>query len=505
MIGIAGGTGVGKSTLINALAGAVITPASVARPTSDRVTIYRHEAQDYPIAPPGERRAFEERRHTREDLRRILILDLPDGDSMRAEHRRTLTFILPQTDLLLLVTDPHKYGDRAFHDLVEAAAHARENKIVVLNKSDVLAARYAGRGQDVLADLVTDLQAKLRAGAGAKALRVMPLSACEALEAKLKGRATPPAFAALETTIGELRGEKLRRLVKERNLEAAFERFCARVRRAADAARFAARFDACRNAVAQIARELDLAGRAVCEGAFPPRLLPDLARMIARRNTAAWALPARLIARALTARGRAELPEPGIVNERVKAFAHRAERAEARLRRTFAEHWEQAPDRPTAAPRAAPWDYGEHLETLAGPPRRKRFLWVVCVAVSIMFLCTFRPALLELLGQIEDGAPPGAMLRGLLLGGARGLLGLLRPGVLALWAGIIVAVYAAAVAGALFRVSRRAERILEALSASLRAALEAAASERRAPYEARIADLAARLAALRAALPPECR
>ncbi len=502
VIGIAGGTGVGKSTLINALAGAVITPASVARPTSDRVTIYRHEALDYPTGLAAGRCPFQERRHAREDLRKVVILDLPDCDSIRADHRRTLELVLPETDLLLLVTDPHKYGDRAFHDLVQAAAHARENKIVVFNKIDALAELYAGRGGEVLADLLADLDAKLRAGgAAADAMRVLPLSAREALDAKTSGDASPAAFAALEETIRELRAEKLRRRIKERNLQAAFARLCARARREADAARFAPRIDACRDAVAEAARELDLAARAVCEGAFPQRLLPALTRMIARRSAEAWSGPARLIARALTARGRTELPEPGIINERVKAFMHRAERAETRLRRTFEERWERAPELPAAAPHAPPWDYGERLEALAGPPRRKRFFWVVCIAVLIMLLCAFRPALLDLLAQLDDGASFAAMLRALLLGGARGLLGLLHPLVLVLWAGIIACAYAAAVAGAVFRASQRAERVLDALSASLRTTLGAAASERCVPYDAHLADLAARLEVLRAALP----
>ncbi len=501
VIGIAGGTGVGKSTLINALAGAAITPATVARPTSDRVTIYCHEAVDYPTGFPAGRCPFQERRHSREDLRRVVILDLPDCDSIRAEHRRTLALVLPETDLLLLVTDPHKYGDQAFYDLLDAAAHARENKIIVFNKIDTLAEAYAARGGEVLADLLADLDTKLRGAAAPDAMRVLPLSAREALDAKARGASPPAEFAALEETIRELRAEKLRRRIKERNLQAAFERLCARVGTEASAARFAPRIDACRSAITQAAQELDLAARAVCDGAFPQRLLPALTRMIARRSAEAWSSPARLIARALTARGRTDLPEPGIVNERVKAFAHRAERVESRLRRAFEECWERAPEAPPAASHAPPWDYGERLEALAGPPRRRRFLWVVCAAVLIMLLCALRPALLDLIGHVEGGAAFHTMLRAFLLDGARGLLGCLHPLVLILWAGIIVCAYAAAVAGAVFRASQQAERVLAALSASLRAALQAAASERCAPFTAHLADIGARLEALRAALP----
>ena len=43
VMGLLGGTGVGKSTLISALAGQPISKASVVRPTTNRPLIYRHE------------------------------------------------------------------------------------------------------------------------------------------------------------------------------------------------------------------------------------------------------------------------------------------------------------------------------------------------------------------------------------------------------------------------------------------------------------------------------
>ena len=52
VIGLVGGTGVGKSTLINALAGDAISTSSDRRPTTDRVIVYRHERTLLPSLLP---------------------------------------------------------------------------------------------------------------------------------------------------------------------------------------------------------------------------------------------------------------------------------------------------------------------------------------------------------------------------------------------------------------------------------------------------------------------
>ena len=49
VLALVGGTGVGKSTLINALARERISTSGDRRPTTDRVIVYRHETTTLPL------------------------------------------------------------------------------------------------------------------------------------------------------------------------------------------------------------------------------------------------------------------------------------------------------------------------------------------------------------------------------------------------------------------------------------------------------------------------
>ncbi|MCE9584762.1 MAG: 50S ribosome-binding GTPase, partial [Planctomycetes bacterium] len=108
-----GGTGVGKSSLINAIAGKAISEASRRRPTTAQPAAYVHEAwaaEAADFAP--EIRAVT---HAEETLRHLVLVDMPDFDSRTLEHRALVDRLLPRADFVLWVVDPDKYNDGLLH------------------------------------------------------------------------------------------------------------------------------------------------------------------------------------------------------------------------------------------------------------------------------------------------------------------------------------------------------------------------------------------------------
>lgn len=137
-IGLLGGTGVGKSTLMNALAGTAIASTSHRRPHTDRVLIYRHREMGASAIPEPPDVPYQEILHHGDNIRRILLCDLPDFDSLMGEHRERVVQFMAHLDLLLWVTSPEKYADGKFYDFLLQAPKAQENFTFLLNKVDLL-------------------------------------------------------------------------------------------------------------------------------------------------------------------------------------------------------------------------------------------------------------------------------------------------------------------------------------------------------------------------------
>jgi len=107
-----GGTGVGKSTLMNRLARESVARASAERPTSREVTVYVHRAVS--VERLAETLPMERVRttlHANDDWRDVLWLDMPDIDSVEAGNRELVTRWLPYVDALLYVVSPERYRD----------------------------------------------------------------------------------------------------------------------------------------------------------------------------------------------------------------------------------------------------------------------------------------------------------------------------------------------------------------------------------------------------------
>lgn len=172
VMALAGGTGVGKSSVLNALAGQPVSPARALRPTTEHPLAWVANDSREMLAPLldwlGISRVVG---HHRADLQGVAILDLPDVDSIRIEHRATVDALLPRIDVVAWVVDLEKYDDERLHQYLRALApHARRMRFI-FNKADRLTADQ----QRLLAD---DFRRRLAAD-GIEGVSINVVSATE--------------------------------------------------------------------------------------------------------------------------------------------------------------------------------------------------------------------------------------------------------------------------------------------------------------------------------------
>ena len=210
VVALAGSTGVGKSQLFNALSGSDLATVSRRRPTTSvtQAAVWGDGAD--PLLDWLE----VARRHRLEpgELGGLVLLDLPDFDSIERHHRDEVDRVVALADLVLWVVEPQKYADAALHEryLRPLASHAAA-MAVALNQSDLLPPGEIAAWRDDMARLLAEdglhdfpiLVISARTGTGFEELRELlrgrvatRRSAVERLEADVADAAGALASAS---------------------------------------------------------------------------------------------------------------------------------------------------------------------------------------------------------------------------------------------------------------------------------------------------------------------
>jgi GTP-binding protein EngB required for normal cell division len=158
VVALAGGTGSGKSSLFNQLAGADFSTVGVTRPvTREAHACVWGMAGSGPLLEwLGVPRRYRYARASalsrgEQSMNGLVLLDMPDHDSVMGHATDLVNKLVGMSDLMVWVLDPQKYADAAVHRrfLVPLAGHA-EVVAVVLNQADLLT---AGEIEDCVQDL----------------------------------------------------------------------------------------------------------------------------------------------------------------------------------------------------------------------------------------------------------------------------------------------------------------------------------------------------------------
>src|SRR5215210_8017870 len=147
LIVVGGSTGAGKSTLVNSLIGAVVSPAGVLRPTTRAPLLACHPGdvswfEDDRILPGLARSTGEVSAGdtalglvpTDALTPGVALLDSPDIDSVLTENRALANQLLGAADAWLFVTTAARYADAVPWEFLRAARQRGTALAVVLNR-----------------------------------------------------------------------------------------------------------------------------------------------------------------------------------------------------------------------------------------------------------------------------------------------------------------------------------------------------------------------------------
>lgn len=140
---LVGGTGSGKSTMFNAITELNFADQGDIRPTTERAAACTFNVDATELLNYLEVDADRRIEHSsiltagKDNLDGLVLLDLPDHDSVQLAHSAQVDRLLPMVDLLVWIVDPQKYADQVLHqDFLTGLAGRQDAMLVVMNQID---------------------------------------------------------------------------------------------------------------------------------------------------------------------------------------------------------------------------------------------------------------------------------------------------------------------------------------------------------------------------------
>jgi hypothetical protein len=224
-VGIQGGTNTGKSTVFNALAGKILSPALAVASATKHPLLFAHErwrprflsGEVFPgiecrelgdpkdlISEPESMDRLYFRFHQDARLAGLALIDSPDFDSTLESNAEKAARIAAISDVTLFVTTAEKYRDRVLVRELEKLLDLKGELVLVFNKVDE---------EIVFQTLLDDLRQALRGDGRIEALR-LPGSTARHPEEALQGLLS----AAVIDRLLRLRAEEVKPTIVARSV-----------------------------------------------------------------------------------------------------------------------------------------------------------------------------------------------------------------------------------------------------------------------------------------------